>query len=131
MTMFDGIFSGEGSVTATLADMFAGDATVICPGDVGAYDPETDTYKEQTPPVEYAVKFFQDTRKQTVWTHVGGIQIEAGDLVGSIPAYQIKQPLRRQVDRLERNGTLYIIKSTEEISSGNETALVRILCKRM
>jgi hypothetical protein len=129
MALLDGVFSGEESVTATLAELLAGDAMVICPGELGAYDKETDKY-ERTEPVEYAVKFIQDTKKQNVWSSVGGIQVEAGDLVGLIPAYQIKQPIRRQVDRLERNGINYIIHSTEEISSGNETALVRVLCKK-
>jgi len=128
--MLDGIFSGEGSVTALLANMLAGNAMVICPGKRGAYDPETDTY-EQTEATDYPVKFIQETMKRNVLTHVGGVQIEAGDLVGVIPAYQIKSSLRRKVDRFRRNGMNYIIESTEEISSGDETALVRILCKKI
>jgi len=129
MTLLDSIFSGEGSVTALLANMLAGNAMVICPGERGTYDPETDTY-EQTEATDYPVKFIQETMKRNVLTHVDGVQIEAGDLVGVIPAYQIKQSIRRQVDRFRRNGANYIIHSTEEISSGDETALVRILCKR-
>jgi len=50
--------------------------------------------------------------------------------VGVVPAYQIKNPLRRRVDRFRRNGMDYTIESTEEISSGDEAALIRILCKR-
>jgi len=130
MTSLDGVFSGAGSVTDILAELFAGNAMVVCPGKQGAYDPVTNTH-EQEAPVTYPVKFFEDTRKQTVWSHVGGIQIEAGDLIGSIPAHQIKEPLRRTTDRLERGGVIYLIKSTEEISSGDKTALVRVLCKRI
>ena len=129
MALLDSVFSGEKSVTAMLANMLAGNAMVICPGERGAYDPETDTY-EQTETTDYPVKFIQETMKRNVLTHVGGVQIEAGDLVGIIPAYQIKNPLRRQVDRFRRNQMNYIIESTEEISSGDETALIRILCKR-
>ena len=129
MALLDSIFSGERSVTALLADMFAGNATVICPGAQGAYDPETDTYA-QTDATEFDVKFIQETMKRNVLTHVGGIQIEAGDLVGVIPAYQVPNPLRNRVDRFRKNGVNYTVESTEEISSGDETALVRILCKR-
>jgi len=125
----DSVFAGEKSVTASLANMFAGNAMIICPGKQGAYHPDTDTY-EQTESTDFPVKFIQETMKRNVLTHVGGIQIEAGDLVGVIPAYQIKTPLRRRVDRLRRNGVNYLIESTEEISSGDETALVRVLCKR-
>ena len=129
MALLDSIFSGEGSVTALLANMLAGNAMVICPGERGIYDPETDTY-EQTEATDFPVKFIQETMKRNVLTHVDGVQIEAGDLVGVIPAYQIDSPLRRQVDRFRRNGVIYIIHSTEEISSGDKTALVRILCKQ-
>jgi len=130
MGLLDSVFSGEKSVTAVLADTFAGNAMIVCPGELGAYDPETNTY-DQTIPVEYHVKFIQETLKWNVLTHVDGVQIEAGDLVGSIPAFQIKVPLRRRVDKFCNNGVNYLIVSTEEISSGDETALVRILCKKM
>jgi hypothetical protein len=130
MALLDNIFSGEKSVTATLANLFAGNAKVICPGERGDYDPDTDTY-EQKDATDFPVKFIQETMKRNVLTHVGGVQIEAGDLVGVIPAYQIKTPLRKRIDRLRRNGVNYLIESTEEISSGDETALVRILCKRV
>ena len=129
MALLDSVFSGEGSVTALMANTFAGNAVVICPGEQGEYDPETDTYAE-TETTEYPVKFIQQTMKRNVLTHVDGVQIEDGDLVGMIPAHQIKTPLRRRVDRFRRNGMNYIIKATEEISSGDETALVRILCKK-
>jgi len=129
MGMLDSVFSGANSVTALLANTFAGNATVICPGEQWAYDPETDTY-EQTDTTDYAVKFIQERMKRNVLTHVDGVQIEAGDLVGCIPAYQINIPLRRRVDRFRRNGAMYIIESTEDLSSGDETALVRILCRR-
>ena len=33
MAILDTVFSGEKSITALLADTFAGNATVICPGD--------------------------------------------------------------------------------------------------
>ena len=115
---------------ALLANMLAGNATVICPGEQGAYNPDTDAY-EETESTDYPVKFIQETMKRNVLTHVGGVQIEAGDLVGIIPAYQIVKPLRRQVSRFRRNGVNYIIHSTEEISSGDKTALVRILCKQV
>jgi hypothetical protein len=129
MALLDSVFSGEKSVTALLADTFAGNALVICPGEQGAYDPDTDTY-ETTEATDFPVRFVQETVKRNVLTHVGGVQIEAGDLVGVIPAYQIKVPIRKRVDRFRRNGVTYIIESTEEISSGNETVLGRILCKR-
>ena len=129
MALLDNIFSGEQSVTALLANMLAGNATVICPGEQGVYDPDTESY-EQADATDFPVKFIQEQMKQNVRTHVGGIQIEAGDLVGVIPAYLIKSPLRRRVDRFRRNGVNYLIESTEEVSSGDETALVRILCKR-
>jgi hypothetical protein len=129
MALLDSVFSGEKSVTALLASMFAGDAMVICPGKQGTYDPETNTY-EKTESTDYAIKFIQETMKRNVLTHVDGVQIEAGDLVGVIPAYQIQQPLRRRVDWLRKNGQTYMIESTEEISSGDETALVRILCRK-
>ena len=129
MALLDSIFSGEKSVTAILAHTLAGNAQILCPGKQGAYNPETDTY-EHTETTDFPVKFVQETMKRNVLTHVGGIQIEAGDLVGMIPAYQIKTPLRRRVDRFRKNGVNYLIESTEEISSGDETALVRILCKR-
>jgi hypothetical protein len=129
MALLDGIFSGENSITALLANTFAGNATVICPGMQGAYNPDTDTY-EQMDATDYPVKFIQETMKRNVLTHVGGVQIEAGDLVGVIPAYQVKNPLRKRVDQFRKNGVNYIIESTEEISSGDETALVRILCKK-
>jgi len=112
-----------------LANMLGGNAMVICPGEQGAYDPDTDTY-EQADATDYPVKFIQETLKRNVLTHVDGIQIEAGDLVGVIPAYMIKVPLRKRVDRFRRNGVNYMIESTEEISSGDATALVRILCKK-
>ena len=128
MALLDSIFSGKQSVTALLANMLAGNATVICLGKQGAYDPGTDTY-EQTETTDYEVKFIEEKRKWNV-THVDGVQIEAGDLVGVIPAYQIEVPLRKHVDRFRRNGMTYTIESTEEISSGDETALVRILCKK-
>ena len=129
MAVLDSVFAGEKSVTASLANMFAGNAMIICPGKQGAYHPDTDTY-EQTESTDFPVKFIQETMKRNVLTHIGGVQIEVGDLVGVIPAYQIKTPLRRRVDRLRKNGVNYLIESTEEISSGNETALVRVLCKR-
>jgi hypothetical protein len=129
MALLDSVFSGEKSVTAMLANMLAGNATVICPGVQGAYNPDTDTY-EETESIDFPVKFILETMKRNVLTHVGGIQIEAGDLVGVIPAYQIKNPLRRRVDKFRRNGSNYTIESTEEISSGDMAALVRILCKR-
>jgi len=129
MALLDSIFSGESSVTALLANMLAGNAMVVCPGEQGAYNPETDTY-EQTDATDFAVKFIQETMKRNVLTHVGGVQIEAGDLVGVIPAHMLKVSLRRQVDQFRRNGVDYIIESTEEISSGDEVALVRILCRR-
>jgi len=129
MALLDSIFSGEQSVTALLANMLAGNAMVVCPGEQGAYNPDTDTY-EQEEATDFPVKFIQETMKRNVLTHVGGIQIEAGDLVGVIPAHMIKVPLRKQVDQFRRNGVDYIIESTEEISSGDEVALVRILCKR-
>jgi hypothetical protein len=130
MALLDSVFSGEKSVTALLANMLAGHATVICPGGQGVYDPATDTY-EQSVDFDFSVKFIQETMKRNVLTHVGGVQIEAGDLVGVIPAYQIKTPLRKRLDRFRRNGIDYIIESTEEVSSGDMTALVRILCKRV
>jgi len=129
MALLDSIFSGEQSVTALLANMLAGNALVICPGEQGAYNPDTDTY-EQEEATDFAVKFIQETMKRNVLTHVGGVQIEAGDLVGVIPAHMVKVPLRRQVDQFRRNAVEYTIESTEEISSGDETALVRILCRR-
>ncbi|MDR0328593.1 MAG: hypothetical protein LBI05_09900 [Planctomycetaceae bacterium] len=129
MALLDSIFSGEQSVTALLANMLAGSATVVCPGTQGAYDPVTDTYAT-TGGDTYDVKFIQETLKQNVLTHVDGVQIESGDLVGIVPAYQIKSPLRRRVDRLQRNKVSYLIVSTEEISSGDDIALIRILCKR-
>jgi hypothetical protein len=112
-----------------LAETFAGNARVICPGEQGVYDPDTDTYA-QVAATDVPVKFIQETMKRNVLTHVGGVQIEAGDLVGVIPAYQITNPLRRRVDRFRRNGIDYTIESTEEISSGDKTSLIRILCKR-
>jgi len=129
MALLDSIFSGEQSVTAILANMLAGNAMIICPGEQGKYDPDTDIY-EQADATDFPVKFIQETLKRNVLTHVGGVQIEAGDLVGVIPAHMVKVPLRRQVDRFRRNGVNYIIESTEEISSGDEAALVRILCRR-
>jgi hypothetical protein len=129
MALLDKVFSGERSVTAMLANLLAGTAVVILPGEQGAYNPDTDIY-EQTEPTVFPVKFIQETMKRNVLTHVGGVQIEAGDLVGVIPAYQVKNPLRKRVDQFRKNGVNYIIESTEEISSGDETALVRILCKR-
>jgi hypothetical protein len=129
MALLDGIFSGENGVAMLLANNLAGDAMILCPGEQGAYDPETCTYAE-TESTDFPVKFIQETMKRNVLTHVGGVQIEAGDLVGTIPGCLIKNPLRRRVDYLRRNGTNYLIESTEDISSGNETALVRILCKR-
>jgi len=129
MAILDTVFSGEKSITALLADTFAGNATVICPGELGEYDPDTDVLtKGET--TDYGVKFIQERLKRNVLTHVDGVQIEAGDLVGCIPAYQIPSPLRRRVDRFRRNGANYLIVSTEELSSGEETALVRILCRR-
>jgi len=129
MALLDSVFSGETSVTALLANLLAGNAMVICPGEQGAYNPDTDTY-EQTDATDFPVKFIQETMKRNVLTHVGGVQIEAGDLVGVIPAHMVRISLRRQVDRFRRNGVNYTIESTEEISSGDETALVRILCRR-
>jgi hypothetical protein len=129
MALLDSIFSGEQSVTALLANTFAGSAIIIRPGEQGVYDPDTDTY-ETTEAIDFPVKFIQETMKRNVLTHVGGVQIEAGDLVGVIPAHQISVPLRKRIDRFRRNDVTYIIESTEEISSGNETVLVRILCKR-
>jgi len=129
MAVLDSVYTGEKSVTALLANMFAGNAMIIFPGKQGTYHPDTDTY-EQSESTDIAVKFIQETMKRNVLTHVGGVQIEAGDLVGVIPAYQIKTPLRKRIDRLRRNGVNYLIESTEEISSGDETALVRVLCKR-
>jgi len=129
MALLDSIFSGEQSVTATLANLLAGNAMVICPGEQGAYNPDTDTY-EQAEATDFPVKFIQETMKRNVLTHVGGVQIEAGDLVGIIPAYMVKNPLRRRVDRFRRNGMDYTIESTEEISSGDKAAFLRILCKR-
>ena len=129
MALLDSVFSGESSVTALLANLLAGNAMIVCPGEQGAYNPETDTY-EQTDATDFPVKFIQETMKRNVLTHVGGVQIEAGDLVGVIPAHMIKVSLRKQVDRFRRNGMDYTIESTEEISSGDEVALVRILCKR-
>ena len=129
MALLDSIFAGEQSVTATLANLLAGNAMVICPGEQGKYDPLADTY-EQVEATDFPVKFIQETMKRNVLTHVGGTQIESGDLVGIIPAYMVKNSLRRRVDRFRRNGMDYIIESTEEISSGDETAFLRILCKR-
>jgi len=129
MTLLDSIFSGERGVTASLANLLAGNALVICPGEQGKYNPDTDTY-EQVDTTDFPVKFIQETMKRNVLTHVGGVQIEAGDLVGVIPAHMIKHPLRKRVNRFRRNGMNYIIESTEEISSGDQVALVRILCKR-
>jgi len=129
MALLDTIFSGEQSITALLANMLAGNALVICPSEQGKYDPDTDTY-EQVEAMDFPVKFIQETMKRNVLTHVGGVQIEAGDLVGIIPAYMVKVPLRRRVDLFRKNGMNYTIESTEDISSGDETALVRILCKR-
>jgi hypothetical protein len=129
MALLDSVFSGEQSVTALLANMLAGNAMIMCPGEQGAYNPDTDTY-EQADATDFPVKFIQETMKRSVLTHVGGVQIEAGDLVGVIPAHMIKIPIRRQVDRFRRNAVDYTIESTEEISSGDKTALVRILCKK-
>jgi len=128
MALLDSIFSGERSITALLANMLAGNAMIICPGEQGVYDPDTDTY-EQVESMDFPVKFIQETMKRNVLTHVGGVQIEAGDLVGVIPAHMVTVPLRRQVDRFRRNAVEYTIESTEEISSGDEVALVRILCR--
>ena len=129
LALLDNIFSGEKSVTAILANVLAGNALIIRPGKQGAYNYDTDTY-EHTETTDFPVKFIQETMKRNVLTHVDSIQIEAGDLVGVIPAHMIKVPLRRRVDRFRRNGIDYLIESTEEISSGDETALVRILCRR-
>ena len=129
MALLDSIFPGEQGITAILAKMLGGDAIVICPGEQGAYNPETDAYEEMSA-TEYPVKFIQEVSKHRIWTHVGGVQVEAGDLVGMIPAYMIKVPLRKRVDHFRRNGINYIIESTEEISSGDAAALVRILCKK-
>jgi len=129
MALLDSIFSGEQGVTAILANMLAGNAMIICPSEQGAYNPDTDIY-EQADATDFPVKFIQETLKRNILTHVGGVQIEAGDLVGVIPAHMVKVPIRRQIDLFRRNGVKYIIKSTEEISSGDEVALVRILCRR-
>jgi len=124
MALLDSIFSGERSVTALLANMLAGNALVICPGEQGKYNPDSDTY-EEVDATDFPVKFIQETMKRNVLTHVGGIQIEAGDLVGVVPAHMIKVALRKRVDRFRRNGMDYIIESTEEIS--RETW--RLLCE--
>jgi len=129
MSVLDGVFSGEKSVTALLANTFASNALMICPGELGAYDPVTDTY-DQTAPNEYPVKFIQEKMKRNVLTHVDGVQIAVGDLVGVIPAYLIQSPLRRRVDRMRCDGTNYSIESTEDLRSGDETALIRVLCRR-
>ena len=129
MALLDNIFSGERGVAASLANLLAGNALILCSGEQGIYDPDTDTY-EQVEATDFPVKFIQETMKRNVLTHVGGVQIEAGDLVGVIPAHMIKNTLRKRVDRFRRNGMNYIIESTEEISSGDMTALVRLLCKR-
>ena len=129
MSVLDGVFSGEKSVTALLVNTFASNALMICPGELGAYDPDTDTY-DQTAPIEYPVKFIQEKMKRNVLTHVDGVQIEVGDLVGVIPAYLIQSPLRKRVDRMRCNGVDYSIESTEDLRSGDETALIRVLCRR-
>jgi len=129
MALLDSIFSGEHGIAAVLANNLAGNALIVCPAQQGAYNPDTGTY-EQAEGSDFPVKFVQEMMKRNVLTHVGGVQIEAGDLVGVIPAYQIKTPLRNRVDRFRKNGVNYLINSTEEISSGDEIVLVRILCKR-
>jgi hypothetical protein len=63
MALLDSIFSGERSVTALLANMLAGNALVICPGEQGKYHPDTDTY-EQTEATDFPVKFIQETMKR-------------------------------------------------------------------
>jgi len=129
MSILDSVFSGKNSVTALLADTFASNAMIICPAEQGAYDPETNTY-EPTNSTDYLVKFIQEKMKRNVLTHVDGVQIEVGDLVGVIPAHLIQSPLRRRVDRIRCNGANYMITSTEDLRSGDETALVRVLCRR-
>ena len=74
MALLDSIFSGERSVTASLANLFAGNALVICPGEQGDYDPLADTY-EQAAATDFPVRFIQETMKRNVLTHVGGVQI--------------------------------------------------------
>ena len=87
MALLDGIFSGSKGVVAMLADTLAGDAVLVRLGEQGAYDPKTDTYAPSTD-TETTVKFIQETMKRNVLTHVDGVLIEAGDLVGSIPCQQ-------------------------------------------
>jgi len=130
MALLDSTFSGEQSITALLANMFAGNAVVIYRNENITHDPITDAYTQEND-TKCHVKFIQESLKRNVLTHVDGVQIEAGDLVGVIPGYQIEKPIRKQLDMLQRNGENYRIISTEDIYSGDERAIVLILCKIM
>jgi hypothetical protein len=76
------------------------------------------------------ISFAPETMKNNVLTHVDGVQIQSGDLVGITSASAVTKPIRNNIDKLILANTTYLIISTEMIRSGNETAMIRILARK-
>ncbi|MDR1269647.1 MAG: hypothetical protein LBK82_08985 [Planctomycetaceae bacterium] len=128
--LLDDIFSGPKGVASTLLQELAGAAELVWVGTQGNYDPENDRY-EATANESVQISFAVETVNRNVLTHVDGVQILAGDLVGLTSADMVTRPIREKVDKLILSETTYLIISTEMIKSGNKTAMIRILARKV
>jgi hypothetical protein len=127
--LLDKVFAGKKGVANVLLETLGGSAELVRVGEQGKYHPETDTY-DSTPNEALTISFAPETVKKNVLTHVDGVQILAGDLVGVTTAMAIDRPIRNNIDQIILDGTAYLIVSTEMIRSGNETVMIRILARK-
>jgi hypothetical protein len=129
--LLDDVFAGPNGIASMLHKELAGTAELVWVGEQRDYDPQNDSYSNTVPDESVQISFAQETVKYNVLTHVDGVQILAGDLVGTTSADMVTRPIREKVDRLILSDTTYLIISTEMIKSGNKTAMIRILARKI
>jgi len=127
MPLLDSIFAGQNGVANSLLNLLGGNAAIIITGKGTFYNEATDDYYQEEDQ-RFDVAFAKESLSKVPYNIIGGVYIEAGDLVGLIP--NTEQPIRENVDRLLRNNVEYLIVATEPVSSGNETAAIKLLCRK-
>ena len=126
--LLDTVFAGKKGVAATLVKNFGGTATIVYRVEVERFDDETG----ETIPARWeqqSIAFVQELLKKFVGSGVGGVQIQEGDLVGVVAASDLEHEIVNQRDRIEWNGRSLLIASHEDIMSGNEKAMIRLLAR--
>ena len=126
--MLDSVFAGKQGLAATLTKSMGGTATLIYHVFQEEYDDNTG---ETIPPVfeHQTIAFAPETLSKFIHVGVGGVQVNAGNLVGIVAASDLKHKVANNIDKIVWQQKTWIIISQEAIMSGNQTALIRFLAQ--